>query len=655
MSRTFTPTLRSSLSVELSVAQADGNFSGIANIANSASINYFAASQALMLALSPAPQAGDSCFRSDIPASYVFKGGDPTNIASWEYTAPVSSVFGRAGAVTAQSGDYTVAQVTGALASADLANNSDVAKGSALVGYRPQITGSVGTTQNKDNLKWISVNAFGPTGVYTGAFDTAVVQAALTWLQTAPDGKYGLFFPSGDYYISTLTLTNTNSQVIHFDGARFNGVNGSGNGAMLTIIGATQLTLEGEWTLNGGDQPYECGLYVIPNGGVSVTRLNVVGLTCRNLLTGIKHGLSTNDVQNSETTYLNCNARRCPTAFSGGGSQAGASLIGCNLVAETHEHPTASALPFYTTFADAPLVAMRVSSGFFYVHGGSIVQSNSAASTAYGVEMLAANSPTYGVIYGALKVIGAHLENASKLLYLHNTTGSATTSAGSRDSVVSFSNCGGNQFTASNVVIDTTADAVYAGRVVVDQGCHFYGPLRSTAHIVLGAATVVDILGKPFVGSNGSYEFFQGLSAIAGGVPILRGETIVNMTGSTTSIGASNTLVVMPTSGGTIDAGYGNATYSAGTWTAPQDIHDAWLTVAVNLASAAAGSAFWVQQGAGILCGLTRQADNQTHIVNYLLPFLAKGQTLTIYGVTGAGSIALSGGAANYMRITAKS
>ena len=71
------------------------------------------ASQAAMLALTA--ETGDIAIRSDLSKTYILKGTDPTVLADWELlqtpTDAVSSVFGRTGAVTAQSGDYTFAQL----------------------------------------------------------------------------------------------------------------------------------------------------------------------------------------------------------------------------------------------------------------------------------------------------------------------------------------------------------------------------------------------------------------------------------------------------------------------------------------------------------------------------------------------------------------
>ncbi len=73
-------------------------------------------SQAAMLAL--VAQTGDVAIRTDISDIFIFTGTPSSTLSNWQQLATpaqaVSAVFGRTGAITATSGDYTVAQVTGA-------------------------------------------------------------------------------------------------------------------------------------------------------------------------------------------------------------------------------------------------------------------------------------------------------------------------------------------------------------------------------------------------------------------------------------------------------------------------------------------------------------------------------------------------------------
>jgi hypothetical protein len=72
------------------------------------------ASQAAMQAL--AAEKGDVAIRTDLNKSFILKGTNPTVLADWQEllspTSSVTSVFGRNGAVTAQTGDYNADQIS---------------------------------------------------------------------------------------------------------------------------------------------------------------------------------------------------------------------------------------------------------------------------------------------------------------------------------------------------------------------------------------------------------------------------------------------------------------------------------------------------------------------------------------------------------------
>lgn len=75
---------------------------------------FVTASQAAMLALTA--ETGDVSVRTDLNKSFILKGTNPTVLADWQElltpTSAVTTVFGRNGAVTAQTGDYTADQIT---------------------------------------------------------------------------------------------------------------------------------------------------------------------------------------------------------------------------------------------------------------------------------------------------------------------------------------------------------------------------------------------------------------------------------------------------------------------------------------------------------------------------------------------------------------
>ncbi|MCV9928112.1 tail fiber domain-containing protein [Flavobacterium sp. LS1R49] len=71
------------------------------------------ASQAAMLALQV--QTGDLAIRTDLNKSFILKGSNPTVLADWQElltpTSAVTTVFGRNGAIAAQTGDYNADQI----------------------------------------------------------------------------------------------------------------------------------------------------------------------------------------------------------------------------------------------------------------------------------------------------------------------------------------------------------------------------------------------------------------------------------------------------------------------------------------------------------------------------------------------------------------
>jgi hypothetical protein len=77
--------------------------------------SFICGDQAAMLALIYA-RINDICFRTDIQETFILTALPPTSISSWSQIAPsegdiVESVFGRVGAIVAQTGDYEFSQL----------------------------------------------------------------------------------------------------------------------------------------------------------------------------------------------------------------------------------------------------------------------------------------------------------------------------------------------------------------------------------------------------------------------------------------------------------------------------------------------------------------------------------------------------------------
>lgn len=154
----------------------------------------------------------------------------------------------------------------------DLANSTDTAKGSSLVGYKPPFTGSVGRTQSSKNSDFISVKDFGAVGNGVDN-DRAAIQAAIDYAGGLtsggtvfiPDGVYGLrqvTYPgSGAAGVSCLVLKDNvtllgNSHAAKLfvlasdygDGAFYRVITSLGNAAAETGLknaGIENLTIDG--------------------------------------------------------------------------------------------------------------------------------------------------------------------------------------------------------------------------------------------------------------------------------------------------------------------------------------------------------------------------------------------------------------------------
>lgn|GEM_PF-5320367 len=507
--------------------------------------------------------------------------------------------------------------------------------------FRQPFARAVGRTQKSRNADYISVNDFGPTGV-SPFNDTLVVQAALDWLASNEGSRFGLYFPSGFYYVEQVVLLSAVRKHIYMDGALFDGISTVPKTAIFKMVNCVECTIDGQWEIIGVSRPYESGLCILSTGSLSSTRNNICGLTVRNCAVGIKQGTFDVNNQNSETTYLNCNFFACPTAFWGAGSQSGASLVGCNIVSEVHP-----------TFPSLQLIALRLEGGFWYVSGGSIVQT-SAAKGNCAIEF----RPSAATInrYGALKISNAHIESAGSLVYLNNVR--LLTTPDSKSSSIAFSNVGGYISTrGASKIVDTTDDDAYEGKIVFNNGTMFYGDFGSTRtspHIYLGANSRIDLDGDPF----GATFFRQGLRGISPrnlGKPRLRGETVLARDSSVTSVAmTSKTLINFPRDMDTDDSGYGAAYFQGGIFTAPQDLKDVLITCQIIFASPAPNSSVWIQVNSNLVGTFVKISELENSCC-IQIPIVKKGDKIAVYAVSGSGvPIPLAGGDGNYFRISAR-
>lgn len=193
-----------------------------------------------------------------------------TSASTWQTpsSAPVTSVFGRTGTVTAQSGDYTAAQV-GALsatatAGGDLTGNypnPTVAKVNGISVTGTPSNGQVLTASSSSAASWSSATtgttdwlnvvtqySADPTGTNDS---TTAIQNAITAAQNLSNGgsKGGVvYFPAGKYKISSALSITSESITLLGDGG---GSEYYGNPVKIvqTSTTANALTVSNAWNI----------------------------------------------------------------------------------------------------------------------------------------------------------------------------------------------------------------------------------------------------------------------------------------------------------------------------------------------------------------------------------------------------------------------
>lgn len=151
--------------------------------ATAISDTFVVANQAAMLALSA--QVGDVAVRTDLNKSFILRAEPAGTLANWQElltpTDVVQSVFGRTGVVVAQTGDYTVAQVTGAAPLASPTFTGVPAGPTAAAGTNTTQLATTAFVMAGLNLK---ANIASPTFTGTPAGPTAAAGTNTTQLAT---------------------------------------------------------------------------------------------------------------------------------------------------------------------------------------------------------------------------------------------------------------------------------------------------------------------------------------------------------------------------------------------------------------------------------------------------------------------------------------
>lgn len=169
-------------------------------------------SQSEMLSL--VAETGDVAVRTDLNKSFILKGSTASSLADWQElltpTSSVTSVFGRTGAVTSNSGDYTADQI------------SETASRKFQTLAQQTYNDATSSIQSQLNAKEPSISAPGTTGSYWrgnktwATLDTSVIPENGSLFFTNDRAKIAVTGNSGSInYVSKFTSNGTigNSQI----------------------------------------------------------------------------------------------------------------------------------------------------------------------------------------------------------------------------------------------------------------------------------------------------------------------------------------------------------------------------------------------------------------------------------------------------------
>jgi len=370
----------------------------------------------------------------------------------------------------------------------DLTNITDIAKGDALVGVKQPFTGSIARTQHDKNIDIISVKDFGALGNNSGD-DTAAIQAAYNFAKSNGATGRVLKFPSGIYPISQLIFDTPQDMRFDMDGAIFSARSTQAFDSVIKIVNGYSFSITGQWSIDGSNRNnYDCGLWLISApGALEPTKgllafANIYNLTVLNARHGVRIGRYDLDARISEINFFGLHTILVPNPVWIGGSQTGASFVGCNLASEPN-----------ATFLAADNQVIRMEGGFATVVGGEIVLTN--LTNGQTVYLNPSQSSLYQHPYPVLRISGTHIETASPLCVIANPRGMAAPL--SRISQFSVSASGG--YVSSGMTspfIDTTGEPSYAGKISVDTSCHFYGEagaLPTGRQIAASPNTIIEV------------------------------------------------------------------------------------------------------------------------------------------------------------------
>jgi hypothetical protein len=161
------------------------------------------ASQTAMLAL--AVETGDIAVRTDLNKSFILKGSNAASLSDWQElltpTSAVTTVFGRNGAVTSQTGDYNADQIT-ETATRKFQSASQQAFNDATSSIQTQLNSKASTTGSGASGTW-------PINITGNANTVGGLPAGVFMRSESANGYYGMATPSDGNTVDWIRTTSS--------------------------------------------------------------------------------------------------------------------------------------------------------------------------------------------------------------------------------------------------------------------------------------------------------------------------------------------------------------------------------------------------------------------------------------------------------------
>ncbi len=219
---------------------------------------FVVASQAAQTALTA--EVGDLAVRTDLNKSFILQVTGASTFSNWQElltpTDSVASVFGRTGVVTAQSNDYTAAQVGAPSGSGSSTGNN---------------------TGDQTNVSGTSANVTGIVAIANGGTNSTTAETALVSLGNRSSATGSEIIPTGTTgqrdgspQAGFFRFNTTNVQFEGYTGASWSGVGGASGGGGNPIVYENDSVVTASYAITAGKNASSTGPLTI-NSGAAVT------------------------------------------------------------------------------------------------------------------------------------------------------------------------------------------------------------------------------------------------------------------------------------------------------------------------------------------------------------------------------------------------